>query len=69
MTFEERRAVYQAARAKHGKDAEVDDLLRSLEGRAWLRLWADRTRFWANAIVVRKWVEEAEQEAKKGEKK
>jgi len=65
MTFDEIQAVYQAACAKHGEGAGPDALLTSPEGRAWLKAWADRTPFWGDADVVRKWVEEAEQEAKK----
>ncbi len=65
MTSDDIQAVYEAAMAKHGDGAGPDALLTSPEGRAWLKAWADRTLFWGDADVVRKWVAEAEQEAKK----
>ncbi len=60
MIFDDIQAVYQAAMAKHGDGAGVDALLTSAEGRAWLRVWADRTQLLMQAERVRKLVAEAE---------
>ena len=65
MTLEKIQAVYRAACAKHGEGAGENALLTSPEGRAWLRLWADRTPLVIMGEMVRRRVDEAEREAKK----